>query len=414
MIKLSGNKFRLEPTPDQKQQMYSYAGINRFVWNKALALQNETHEETGKFVPKNEMINKLPLWKEEFPFLREAPSQSLQQTLMHLDRAIWDSFKPELDRGFPVFKKKGRSRPSFTCPQCFKADEGNSRIFIPKTGWIRYRKSKTLSGTAKSITVSERNGKWYISILTEETIEDPVHSMIKEEPVGMDLGVKVFAALSDGKKYSPKDAKRKAEKRLAHLGRELARKEKFSKNWYKAKDRLSKEEEHIANIRRDFLHKLSATLSKNHAIIFAEDLKVANMSKSAKGTKDEPGKNVKAKAGLNKAILDQGWGIFRSQLSYKLSWKGGALLLVPARDTSRTCPECSHTAEENRKSQSVFRCVKCGYAANADVNAAVNIKEKGLLLYAEALESIAAGHAVLACGGNGPIAPVKQEPTKVA
>ena len=106
--------------------------------------------------------------------------------------------------------------------------------------------------------------------------------------------------------------------------------------------------------------------------------------------------------------------MFRSQLSYKLAWNGGALLLVPPRDTSRTCPECSHTAEENRKSQSVFHCVMCGYTANADVNAAVNIKEKGLMLYAGALESIAAGHAVLACGGSGPIAPVKQEPTKAA
>jgi len=138
------------------------------------------------------------------------------------------------------------------------------------------------------------------------------------------------------------------------------------------------------------------------------------MSGSAKGTAENPGKNVKAKSGLNKAILDQGWGLFKTMLAYKLSWNGGALLLVPPKNTSRRCPVCGFTHEANRKSQAVFICINCGYAANADINGAVNIKEKGLLQYAQAFELVAAGHAVFACGGSGPAAPAKQEPINVA
>jgi len=398
----------------QRRLFYQYAGICRFVWNKALALQQNAYEGAKKYMKMNDMVGLLPLWKKEFPFLKEAPSQSLQQVIRQLDRAIWDAVSPKSDKRFPVFKKKGRCTPSFTCPQGFKVDEAGGRIFIPKAGWMKYRKSKELKGKAKSVTVSEKNGNWYVSILTEEDIGDPIHPMINEAPVGMDLGVKIFAAFSDGETIPPIDAYRKAEKRLARLRRELSGKEKFSNNWYKAKRKVAKAEEHIANIRRDYLHKLSAGLSKSHAIIFAEDLKIINMSGSAKGTAENPGKNVKAKSGLNKAILDQGWGLFKTMLAYKLSWNGGALLLVTPKNTSRRCPVCGFTHEANRKSQTVFICANCGYAANADLNASINIKEKGLLQYAQALELIAAGHAVFACGVSGPAAPAKQEPIKVA
>jgi putative transposase len=144
------------------------------------------------------------------------------------------------------------------------------------------------------------------------------------------------------------------------------------------------------------LHKITTTISKNHAMIACEDLKVANMSKSASGTKEKKGRHVKAKSGLNKSILDQGWGMMVNMLEYKQQWQGGLLIKVNPRYTSQTCFECKHIAKENRRTQANFECVKCTYIANADVNAARNI--------------LAAGHAVLSAeGGRGKGRPLKQK-----
>ena len=416
MIINRGNKFRIEPDGKQKALLRQYAGDNRFLWNKALALQKEMLKYGETPYAYKTLASIHVAWKKEILFLAGAPSQTLQQTLKHLDKAIKEAFDRKSPKRFPVFKKKWESRGSFVYPQGFKIDEGNSRVFLPKVGWVKYRKSKALSGEAKNITVSEKNGKWYISVMTKEEAPDPVHPMRKEEPVGMDLGVAKFAAFSDGDFIEPINALRSLEKKLARLQRDLARKKKGSKNWHKTKDKIARLHERIASIRRDYLHKASNSVSKNHAVVFAESLKIANMSRSAKGTVEEPGRNVRAKSGLNKSILDQGWGEFRRQLSYKLSWRGGLYLEVPPRDTSRTCPVCGHTAAENRKTQALFVCVECGHSANADTNAAVNIKDKGLSLYAEVLESWRRGYAVgsNACGGIRASAPVKQEPTCTA
>jgi putative transposase len=179
----------------------------------------------------------------------------------------------------------------------------------------------------------------------------------------------------------------------------MARKRKFSNNWKKAKATIQRIHVRIGNARRDYLHKTSTTVSKNHAIVCIEDLQVRNMSKSAAGSIEAPGKNVRAKAGLNKSILDQGWGEFRRQLTYKLAWRGGHLIAVPPQNTSRTCPCCGYVSGANRTTQARFVCVECGFEGNADLVGAINI--------------LAAGHAVLACGEmaqSGRLA--KQEPTE--
>jgi putative transposase len=178
----------------------------------------------------------------------------------------------------------------------------------------------------------------------------------------------------------------------------MARKTKFSRNWRKAKAKVQRVQARIARIRSDFLHKASTTVSKNHAVVCVEDLDVRAMTASAAGTVEEPGVNVRQKAGLNKAILDQGWGEFRRQVGYKQEWLGGWLLPVPAPNTSRTCPECGHVAAGNRPSQAVFRCVACGHEANADDVASINIAR--------------AGHARLAYGETSPVRASAQEPTE--
>ena len=150
----------------------------------------------------------------------------------------------------------------------------------------------------------------------------------------------------------------------------------------KAKANVQKIHTGIANARKDFLHKATTTISQNHALVCIEDLQVRNMSRSSRGSNEQPGKRVKQKSGLNRAILDQGWGEFRRQLDYKVSWNGGILLAVPPHNTSRTCPCCGHVSKGNRQTQAKFLCVDCGYENHADVVGAINVLERGYRLLA--------------------------------
>ncbi len=377
--------------------MRRFAGACRFVFNRALARQNENHEAGNKYIPYGRMASWLVEWKNatETHWLKDSPSQPLQQSLKDLEQAYKNFFQNRA--AFPRFKKRGQN-DAFRYPQGVKLDQENSRIFLPKLGWMRYRNSRQVTGVVKNVTVSQSCGKWYISIQTESEVSTPVHP--SASMVGLDAGVAKLATLSDGTVFEPVNSFQKNQKTLARLQRQLSRKVKFSNNWQKQKRKIQRLHSRIANIRRDYLHKVTTTVSKNHAMIVIEDLKVSNMSKSAAGTVSQPGRNVRAKSGLNRSVLDQGWYEMRRQLEYKQLWRGGQVLAVPPAYTSQRCACCGHTAKENRLSQSKFRCQVCGYTANADVNGARNI--------------LAAGHAVLACGemvqsGRS----LKQEPTEM-
>ena len=377
--------------------MRRFAGACRFVFNRALARQNENHEAGNKYIPYGKMASWLVEWKNatETQWLKDAQSQPLQQSLKDLERAYKNFFRKRA--AFPRFKKRGQN-DAFRYPQGVKLDQENSRIFLPKLGWMRYRNSRQVTGVVKNVTVSQSCGKWYISIQTESEVSTPVHP--SASMVGLDAGVAKLATLSDGTVFEPVNSFQKNQKKLARLQRQLSRKVKFSNNWQKQKRKIQRLHSCIANIRRDYLHKVTTTVSKNHAMIVIEDLKVSNMSKSAAGTVSQPGRNVRAKSGLNRSILDQGWYEMRRQLEYKQLWSGGQVLAVPPAYTSQRCACCGHTAKENRLSQSQFRCQVCGYTANADVNGARNI--------------LAAGHAVLACGEMVQSGrPLKQEPTEM-
>ncbi|HBA2753054.1 TPA: IS200/IS605 family element transposase accessory protein TnpB [Escherichia coli] len=381
MKRLQAFKFQLRPGGQQEREMRRFAGACRFVFNRALARQNENHEVGNKYIPYGKMASWLVEWKNatETQWLKDAQSQPLQQSLKDLERAYKNFFRKRA--AFPRFKKRGQN-DVFRYPQGVKLDQENSRIFLPKLGWMRYRNSRQVTGVVKNVTVSQSCGKWYISIQTESEVSTPVHP--SASMVGLDAGVAKLATLSDGTVFEPVNSFQKNQKKLARLQRQLSRKVKFSNNWQKQKRKIQRLHSCIANIRRDYLHKVTTTVSKNHAMIVIEDLKVSNMSKSAAGTVSQPGRNVRAKSGLNRSILDQGWYEMRRQLEYKQLWRGGQVLAVPPAYTSQRCACCGHTAKENRLSQSKFRCQVCGYTANADVNGARNI--------------LAAGHAVLACG----------------
>ena len=389
MQRLQAYKYELMPDGQQERQMRRFAGSCRFVFNKALALQKERYEQGEKKLGYAGLCKLLTEWRNgaDTTWLSDAPVHPLQQTLKDLERAYSNFFAKRAD--FPRFKKKGQ-RDSFRYPEPkqIKLDQGNSRIFLPKLGWLRYRNSRKVLGTVKNVTVSLSGGKWHVSIQTEREVEQPIP---QGEAVGIDMGVARFATLSDGTFYVPLNSFKRHETALRKAQQAMSRKTKFSSNWKRAKARVQRIHARIGNARRDYLHKTTTTMSQNHAMVCIEDLQVRNMSKSAAGTTERPGKNVRAKSGLNKSILDQGWFEFRRQLDYKLAWKGGWLVVVPPRNTSRTCRCCSHVSADNRQTQARFACVECGFEENADLVGAINV--------------LRAGHARFACEVSGAVMP---------
>ena len=379
MIRRQAYKFQLKTNLSQARQMRSFAGACRFVFNQALALQKAKYEAGNKKLSYADLCAELLTLKSSNPWLGESPSQTLQQSLKDLERSYTNFFAKRAD--FPRFKKKGLSS-SFRFPQGCKLDQANNRIFLPKLGWIHYRNSREVLGEVKNVTVSHSCGHWYISVQTEREVSDVIHP--STSAIGVDMGIAQFATLSDGHVFAAVNSFKQKQKQLARYQRAFSRKVKFSQNWKKQKSKIGRLHQTIANIRKDYLHKTTTIISQNHAMIVIEDLQVKNMSKSASGNLNKPGRHVKAKSGLNRSILDQGWFEFRRQIEYKQVWRGGDVLAVPPQYTSQRCSCCGTVSKENRQSQAKFACIACGYQANADVNAAMNI--------------LAAGHAVLACG----------------
>jgi putative transposase len=367
-----GYKYRLKANKHVRQQFIKNAGACRFVWNKILAI-NERRYLAG--IPRLNYYDAWALvawWKqsEEYGWLQEANAESLQQCLGDLECAYTNLFAGRTAP--PQYRKKFLS-DSFRYPQGFKLD--GRKVYLPKIGWVEFWHSRDIEGTVKNVTVSRQGQHWFVALQVEIDVEAPVHPATAD--VGIDLGIATFAAFSDGRLFPPLNAYRRVEAKKARLQRKLARMVKYSCNWKKQQGRIAQLDIRIANCRADFLHKLSTETSKNHAVICLENLQVKNMSKSATGTVDEPGRNVAAKSGLNKAILDQGWRTFRTMLEYKQGWRGGEVIAVPPRYTSQECPECHHVSKLNRPQQALFLCVACGYANHADVVGATNTLARG-------------------------------------
>lgn len=385
MQRLQAFKFELMPNGQQMRKMSQFAGMCRFVFNQALALQKENHEAGNKFLNYAALTKHLTVWRNspETAWLSQGPSQAQQQTLKDLEKAYKNFF--EKRAAFPQFKRKGDNCSfRFPDPKQFKLDEPNARIFLPKLGWIRYRKSRNILGELRNITVLLRAGKWYFSVQTQREVQATVP--LGTQAIGLDVGIASFATDSGGKHIEALHSFKRHEARLRRYQKSMSRKCKGSKNWKKSKARLQRMHARIANVRQDFLHKTSSEICSINAMVVVEDLRIKNMSKSARGNAQAPGKNVKAKSGLNKSILDQGWGEFHRQLEYKMQWSGGIFVAVDPKNTSRECPRCGHIHADNRKTQAVFCCVACDHTAHADHVGAINI--------------LARGHRVLACGEN--------------
>lgn len=403
---LKAFRYLLKPTTEQRDLFSRMAGCGRVVYNDSLevlldiarkelaftggkkelynllnAMPPKERITLAKKFPSSAALNKmLTQWKklDNRSYLVEAYTDNMQQRQRDLrDKAVkdWCSGK----RGFPVFRTRKLAHHStmrFVNFPKYCALEGRHIKLPNKLGMVRFYKSQGIQGTPKSCTVSlDPCGNWHVSILCEVELEP---ARTGEGAVGIDMGIAKNMTLSNGVVFSGVHSFAAYKDKLAKEQRKLSRKERGSANWKKQKLKVAKLHRRIADIRRDYQQKSTTEISKNHAMVVVEDLKVSNMSASAKGTVEQPGSKVRQKAGLNRSILDQGWYEIHRQLEYKMLWNGGIFMKVAPHHTSQKCPACHYTSAENRKTQAEFICVHCGFTENADVVGAINTLLRGL------------------------------------
>ncbi len=377
MIARKAAVFRLYPTPEQAAQMAQYAGACRFVYNLGLEQRRDWFRQyranTGSNISISSQCRELTALRAEVDWLKAAPVHALQGALRDLDQAYQNFFAGR--SAYPRPRRK-TDKESYRYPDpaqlaIERTGRSSGKMKLPKLGWVKLRGWQALPGDLRTITVSRRAGRWFAAVQCQREAPEPASSALPA--IGIDLGVSVFAALSDGSFVAAANHGKRAVASLRRAQRALSRTKRGSANRRKAARRVGRIHLRVANARKDFLHKTSTTIAKNHGTVVVEALKVRNMTASAAGTIEAPGRNVRQKAGLNRAILDQGWRQFRTMLAYKLADRGGSLIEVPSAYTSQTCPACGCVDAANRRSQASFVCVDCGHAANADTNAAINI-----------------------------------------
>ena len=413
-------RYRAYPTPSQMGKVMRTAGSCRFVknltkeqWDLAYRFGAGSPSYTRQSADLKELRNDPKL----APWLAEAPSQILQQAIRDTNTAYQRFFSGQ--SRYPTWARKA-SRTSFRDPQDVKFRRLSRRwgeVKIQGVGWIRVRAHRALVGsriTSATVTL-EPDGKMFISVLCEQHKRQPTKPLAAENTtVGIDRGVAVAIATSDGELINRENWTPKEKERLRRLEQARERKKAARKSEHtKAKEKgtlskrksakLEKTELAIAVLygrarrrRKDFVEQESCDLAKNHRLSVFEDLRLSAMTHSARGTVENPGKRVAQKAGLNRSMLDKGLGAILSRTEDKVIGHGHAVSCVPAPGTSITCPvpECGHVDPANRASRSVFVCVVCGYKAHADINAAIIIRERGIKL------ALAGGTPVAALRGN--------------
>lgn len=372
---LIGRRYLLAFTPEQDEYAERVAAICRAVWNTALEQRRE-YRRRGAHIGYVEQARQMAEAKADEPWLKEAPSHCPQQTLRDLDKAC------RTHGTFKVHWRSARkSRPSFRFPEPKQIEIERiggrwGRVRLSKFGWIRFRWTRPLGGQIRNATVLKDGGKWYVSFCVEDGLVEAAPN--GKPPVGVDRGVKVAVACSDGWMKDREFITAGEAKRLKRLQQQLSRCRKGSNRRTACKAKISALNAKIRARRDDFCAWTANRLTLDHGLVVVEKLNIANMTASAKGTLEAPGRNVRQKAGLNRSILNKGWGGLLLRLEHKARVNGSEIVKVPAAYTSLTCNACGHCDTGNRESQAVFACRACGHQDNADVNAAKNILAAGL------------------------------------
>jgi len=381
MIIRKAFKFRLYPTEEQASALRQQGGNARFLYNLLLERHERMYEEDGRSWRRNEMITSLPKIKEEFPFLRESFSHSLQHVAIHLHNGYTNFFAKRAKK--PTFKSKHRTNDSFTIPDKWRIDR--RFVFLPKVGEVSWRQHRPIEGTPKHLTVTQDGDRWFCSVNCEIEIQDPA---VPDKPfVGIDLGLKSFAILSDGAVVENPKHLRKMEEKLRREQRRLSRKVRGSKNREKQKTKLQSVHRKVRDSRKDFLHKTSHWLVENYGGFAVESLNISGMLKNHH---------------LARSISDAGWGEFGRQLTYKSLWNGNVLVEVGTFfPSSKTCSDCGAVNQELTLSDREWVCTECGVVHDRDLNASMNIEAEGLRLLGHKATTTVGLTGSNACGEEG-------------
>ena len=365
---LRAYKYRIYPTEVQKVLFAKTFGCCRFVYNWALNLKitayKERKETLGNVYLTNLMKSEL---KAEHEWLSEVNSQSLQSALRNLDTAYTNFFRNTKAVGFPRFKLR-KDRQSFLCPQHCRVDFEKGTVTIPKAKDIPTVLHRKFNGTVKTVTVSMTpSGKYFASVLVDTAIQElPATPMQGDTALGIDLGIKSLAVCSDGRTFgNPKNLQRSLD-RLKLFQKRLSCKQKGSSNRNKARIRVARLQEHIANSRKDNLHKITYALTHDSQVrtICMEDLNVKGMQFNHR---------------LAQAVGDASFGMFLTLLEYKCGWYGVNLVRIDRfAPSSKTCGKCGYIYKRLKLSERSWTCSECGAHHDRDFNAACNIKEFGL------------------------------------
>jgi putative transposase len=378
MIIHRGFKFKLHTTPDQEAAFQQFSGVCRLVYNAALE-QRRDHwrayqRKTGQNINYVAQSRELTKLRAEFDWIAAVSQTCQQQALRDLDKAFANFFAGRAK--YPTPRKKGVN-DSFR----FQGREVDVRrlnskwsdVRLPKIGWVRFRDTRPMRGKMLSVTVSSDALGWHVSFACEIEHEVPANSL---PSVGIDRGIANTLSLSTGEHFSLPAALAALDRRKRRAQRVMARKKRGSNRRRKAVARVARLSAKTARIRLNWQHNAALDIARRFGDVAIEDLRIANMTASAKGTVAEPGRNVRQKAGLNRAILNQGWFQFETILAYKLEERGGILTKVTAAYTSQTCSACGCIDRRSRESQALFVCVHCGHEAHADTNAAIEIRRR--------------------------------------